>query len=173
MVSCDFRNANFYICTKLLENTLFRAISKIDVYRFGSLLFPGLRSVAVRSTFCFKLSRTEGFFPVPLRTHDAPVSERDRHALGEICLSDNGKYHRSYRPSQRRNPYVYRETFVFPEGKFAVLFFTEEALLARACVQCGCVRRGVVSGSAAEIVPGSAAGIVQGSAVEIVRKTSF
>ena len=62
MVSCDFRNANFYICTKLLENALFRAISNIDVYRFGSLLFPGLRSVAVRSTFCFKLSRTEGFF---------------------------------------------------------------------------------------------------------------
>lgn len=94
----------------------------------------------------------KAFSPVPLRTHDAPVSERDRHALGEICLSDNRKYHRAYRPSQRRNPYVYRETFVFPEGKFAVLFFTEEALLARACVQCGCVRRGVVSGSTAGIV---------------------
>ena len=32
----------------------------------------------------------KAFSPVPLRTHDAPVSERDRQALGEICLSGSG-----------------------------------------------------------------------------------
>lgn len=90
MVSCDFRNTNFYICTKLLENTLFRAISKIDVYRFGSLLFRAYALSQFAQHFASNSHGPKAFSPVPLRTHDAPVSERDRHALGEICLSGSG-----------------------------------------------------------------------------------